>query len=554
MSGSLVLLHLGGAVALLLWATRMVRTGVERGFGSALREHARKVLRNPLLAAISGIILAIAFQSATAVGLIVSGFAAQSLVTVTSGIIAMLGADLGSAIAVRLLSFDLGNLVPALLLAGTAIFMSVTHRVWQQAGRILVGIGLLLLSLRLIGEASEPLRDSSLLPVIVDHFRNDYATTFIVAAIAAWLFHSSVAAVLLIASLAGKGLVPPEVGIIMMLGANFGGAMIATALTRNGPPEQRAVILGNLALRGFGALLAALIVSQWPPHLTRLAAGPALQIVHAHIAFNTLLLLIGLPLAPLISRFAKRIAQAGAAQNPNGAALEETSALDEKALDTPALALANATREVLRLSELVEGMLTRVIDLFRTVSKDDIETLTAFDDKIDRRHNDIKLYLARATTRKLSEPEAMRCQELVGACVKLEQVGDIITRNMLVHIQKKRDRHLEFTEAGWLELAAMHASVLANARLAFNVIVSRDQDIACQLVMEKDKLRDAEKIASRQHFERLRDGSPQSIETSSIHLDTIRDFKEINALLASLAYPILEENGLLRGSRLTLPK
>jgi phosphate:Na+ symporter len=209
---------------------------------------------------------------------------------------------------------------------------------------------------------------------------------------------------------------------------------------------------------------------------------------------------------------------------------------------------------VLRLSELVEGMLTRVILLFRTQTKGDIETLTAFDDKIDHRHNAIKLYLARATTHRLSEPEAMRCQELVGACVRLEQVGDIITRNLLVHIQKLRDRHLEFTEAGWHELAAMHAAVLANARLAFNVIVSRDQDIACQLVMEKDKLRDAEKIASRQHFERLRDGSPQSIETSSIHLDTIRDFKEINALLASLAYPILEEHGLLRGSRLSLPK
>lgn len=553
MSGSLVLLHLGGAVALLLWATRMVRTGVERGFGTALREHARKVPQNPLLAALTGIILAIAFQSATAVGLIVSGFAAQSLVTVTSGIIAMLGADLGSAIAVRLLSFDLGNLVPALLLAGTVIFMSVTHRVWQQAGRILVGIGLLLLSLRLIGEASEPLRDSSLLPVIADHFRNDYATTFIVAAVAAWLFHSSVAAILLIASLAGKGLVPPEVGVIMMLGANFGGAMIAAALTRNGVPEQRAVILGNLVLRGFGALLAAIIVSQWQPDLTRIATGPALQAVHAHILFNTLLLLIGLPLAPLISHLAKRVTQAGAAQNPNGALLEETSALDEKALDTPAIALANATREVLRLSELVEAMLTRVIVLFRTETEGDVESLNAFDDKVDKRHNEIKLYLARATTRKLNEPEAMRCQELVSACVKLEQVGDIITRNMLVHIQKKRDRHLEFTEAGWQELAAMHAAVLANARLAFNVIVSRDQDIACQLVMEKDKLRETEKLASLHHFERLREGSPQSIETSSIHLDTIRDFKEINALLAALAYPILEEHGLLRGSRLTLP-
>jgi phosphate:Na+ symporter len=330
--------------------------------------------------------------------------------------------------------------------------------------------------------------------------------------------------------------------------------MIATALTRNGPPEQRAVIFGNLGLRGLGALIAALIVSQWEPDLTRLSTNPALQVVHAHIVFNALLLLIGLPLAPLVSHYAKRLAQANLVQKTNSSLLEENSALDEQALDVPALALANATREVLRLSELVEVMFTRVIELFRSQTDGDVESLVAFDDKIDHRHNAIKLYLARATTRKLNEHEAMRCQELVGACVKLEQVGDIIARNLLVHVQKKRDRHLEFTEAGMQELAAMHATVLANARLAFNVLISRDQDIACQLVMEKDKLRDAEKIASRNHFERLRDGSPLSIETSSIHLDTIRDFKEINALLASLAYPILEENGLLRGSRLTLPK
>ena len=553
MSGTLVLLHLGGAVALLLWATRMVRTGVERAYGMALREHARKVLQNPVLAALTGIILAIAFQSATAVGLIVSGFAGQSLVSVTSGVIAMFGADLGSAIAVRLLSFDLAEFVPVLLLSGTVIFMSSTDRVWQQFGRILVGIGMLLLSLRMIGEASEPLRASSLLPVIVDHFRSDYATTFLVAAIAAWLFHSSVAAILLIASLAGKGLVPPEVGVIMMLGANFGGAMIATALTRNGPPQQRAVIFGNLILRGFGALVAAFVVSRWEPDLAKMASGAALQIVHAHIAFNALLLTIGLPLAPVISSQAKKLAAMSAGQSLNAGSGDETNALDEKDLGAPAIAIANATREVLRLSELVEKMFARVIDLFRSETKGDAEALSLLDDRIDKRHNAIKLYLARATTHKLSESEAIRCQELISACVKLEQVGDIISRNLLVHVQKMRDRHLAFTDAGWMELAAMHSTVLANARLAFNVLVSRDQDIACQLVMEKDKFREAEKSSSLNHFERLRDGSPQSIETSSIHLDTIRDFKAINALLASLAYPILEEQGLLRGSRLTLP-
>ena len=150
----------------------------------------------------------------------------------------------------------------------------------------------------------------------------------------------------------------------------------------------------------------------------------------------------------------------------------------------------------------------------------------------------------------MTEAEALRCQELIGACVKLEQVGDIIVRNMLVHVKKKLDRGLKFTEEGWRELSAFHASVLANARLAFNVLVSRDPETARQLVEEKDRLRDLEKASSQSHFLRLRDGTAKSVETSSIHLDTIRDLKQINSLLASMAYPVLEEQGLLRDSRL----
>jgi phosphate:Na+ symporter len=150
----------------------------------------------------------------------------------------------------------------------------------------------------------------------------------------------------------------------------------------------------------------------------------------------------------------------------------------------------------------------------------------------------------------MSELESARCQELLDACVKLEQVGDIIVRNMLPQAQKKLKRELNFTDEGWRELSGFHAAVLANARLAFNLLVNRDPEMARQLVREKDRLRDVEKETSRRHFERLREGTAKSVETSSIHLDTIRDLKQINSLLASMAYPVLEEQGLLSGTRL----
>ena len=548
MTGSVVLLHLAGAVALLLFATRMVRTGVERAYGDVLRHRLRNLLRNPILAVGAGAALAIALQSATAVSLLVGSFAGAGIVGGTSGLITVLGADVGSSLVVKLLSFDLSLLVPVCLVAGTALFMATSRRDLLQLGRILIGVGLLILSLRMIGEASEPLRESRLLPVIVNYLSGDAITAFLVAAVLTWLFHSSVAAILLFTALAARGLLPAELGLVLILGANLGGGVIAVMLSRASIPAARAVPVGNLILRGCGAMLALAALMLFEPPLSWLGETPPDQLVHWHITFNLALALLGMPFAGLVYRLSERIVGAGRATPQPDA--QELSALDEKALGTPSQALANATREVVGVCETVEIMLKRVIELYEKADDEKIKALAKLDDRVDRKHAAIKLYLAKVTQRSLSEAEALRCQELIGACVKLEQVGDIIVRNMLVHVQKKLDRGLQFTEEGWREITAFHASVLANARLAFNVLISRDAETARQLVEEKDRLRHVEKQSSQSHFARLGEGTAKSVETSSIHLDTIRDLKQINSLLASIAYPVLEEQGLLRGSRL----
>ncbi len=551
MSGSVVLLHLAGAVALLLWATRMVRTGVERAYGGTLRRKLRATMSNPLMAVATGAALSVALQSSTAVTLLVGSFAGSGVVSGMSGQLAVRGAEIGSALVVKLLSFDLTLLVPLCLAIGTAIFMATEQRAWRQVGRILVGVGLLILSLQMIGEASEPLRNSQLLPVVIDYLAGDAVTAYILAAIVTWLFHSSIAAVLLFMTLGARGFIPPELGIVLVLGVNLGSSVIAPLLTRNAPPAVRVVPIGNLLMRGAGSLAALILFLTFRPPATWLGSNVPDQIVNAHILFNCLILVFGFPLARLVYRASERIVALGtpAAPVPDLAA-SEISALDETALGTPSQALANATREVVRVCETVEIMLTHIMELFEKADPDQIKALAALDDRIDRKHAEIKLYLAKVTTRSLSEDEALRCQELLGACVKLEQVGDIIVRNMLVNVKKKMDRKLEFTEQGWRELTDFHASVLANARLAFNLLVSRDVETARLLVEEKDRMRAREKVASKSHFARLSEGTPKSMETSTIHLDTIRDLKEINSLLASMAYPVLEEHGLLSGSRL----
>lgn len=551
MNGSAILLHLAGAVALLLWATRMVRTGVERAYGERMRQSLRGVLHNPFLAVLWGLMLSIALQSSTAVSLLVGSFVGSGIVSGIAGLMAVRGAEVGSALVVKILSFDLTLLVPLCLVAGTVIFMSTERSNWRQMGRILVGIGLLVLSLEMTGQATEPLRNSELLPVIVGYLDTDPVTAFLLAAVMTWLFHSSIAAVLLLVTFASRGLIQPELGIVMIFGVNLGSSFIAPLLTRNAAPQARIVPMGNLLMRGAGSVVILVLYLTFKPSIAFLGATPADQVINGHILFNIIILLAGVPLSALVLRVTKAVVALNVpAQQPRSLDHEELSALDESVLDTPSLALANATRETVSVCETVEIMLRRIIDLYENPEQERIDELSALDDKVDRKHAAIKLYLAKLTTKQLTSYEVARARELLGACVKLEQVGDIIVRNMLALVQKKMDRKLKFTDEGWLELSNFHAKVLTNARMAFNILVSRDRETAHQLVLEKDHLRDLEKQSSDRHFSRLREGTTRSLETSSIHLDTIRDLKQVNSLLAAMAYPVLEEQGLLNTTRL----
>ncbi len=552
MNGSLVLLHLAGAVALLLWATRMVRTGVERAYGDRLRRRLRNQMGNPLLSIGFGLILAIALQSSTAVTLLVGSFVGSGFVSGVAGLMAVRGGELGSALVVKILSYDLTLLVPLCLVAGTSIFMTTERRDWRQNGRILVGVGLLILSLEMTGQATEPLRQSQLLPVIVEYLASDPVTAYLLAALMTWLFHSSIAAVILLTTFASRGLITPELAVVMVLGVNLGSSVIAPILTRNAPSPMRIVPLGNLLMRGAGSLVMLMLYETFKPPISFLGADPVSQVVNAHIVFNVIILLAGIPLSGLVLKATQALVSLNDQKEPalQSLATEEYSALDESVLDHPPQALANATREVVGVCDTIEVMLRRIIDLYDKPDQAGIHELAALDDRVDRKHAEIKLYLTRLATRNLDDFESLRMQELLGACVKLEQVGDIIVRNMLAHVQKKMDHKLEFTEEGWQELSHFHAMVLTNAHMAFNVVVSRDEHTARQLVQEKDRLRELEKQTSLHHFSRLREGSARSIETSTIHLDTIRDLKQINSLLAAIVYPVLEEQGLLKKTRL----
>lgn len=548
MSLSYVLLHLAGAVMLLLWAVRMVRTGVERARGAALKRALQRSRTGWTRAALAGTGIAILLQSSTAVAILASGFAAGGIVAGPVAVAMLLGADFGSALVVQILSFDLSWLVPILLLCGVITFMKGTKREVKQAGRILVGIALILISLGMISTATDPLRRSEMLPDIVGYLSQDVLTAVLLGAFFTWLVHSSIASILLIASLAAEGLVPAGLGVSLVLGANVGAGMIAVVLTRDSDPVARRIPLSNLIFRMIGATILLLL---WHVFGVTVAwSGPhvAEMVIYLHLAFNAVLVAVCLPFSGLGYRLASRIAPARAeADGPLG---KRISALDPTLVHTPRLALASATREVLYMADIIERMLSPVMELYESGDRERLKAIRRMDGEINRTHSDIKLYIAEITRGKLGEEDARRALELSNAAINFEHVGDIIARGLLKIADRRAAEQLRFSAEGWSELTDLHARVMENIQLALNVLVSGDRESARQLIAEKDRMRGLERRSSEQHLQRLQTGTVRSVETSEIHLETIRALKQINSLFASIAYPILAEAGELLETRL----
>ncbi|MEI9415151.1 Na/Pi cotransporter family protein [Mesorhizobium sp. Cs1321R2N1] len=554
MQFAIILLDLAGAVMLLLWAVRMVRTGAERACGPALRGALRQARNARIRSAGAGTVLAVLLQSSTAVAMLAAGFAASGMIPVSAGLAILLGADLGSALVVQVLSFDLSWLVPALILVGGAMALKFEARGIKQGGRILMGVAFVLLSLHMIGEATAPMRQSALLPLVISYLRADYFTAFAAAALFTWLIHSSVAAILLFVTLAAQGVLPVEVGLFFILGANCGGALIAVWLTRGEPVEARRVPLGNLIFRG-AAALAALFVLQvvmFPTH--PFGATEGRQLVNLHLAFNLALVVCCLPFTGTMEKLVTLlIADRPAAKVKEGRDLlmsRRTSALDRTVMRTPGLALASATRELLRMGEVVEVMLRPVMDFFDAGTTDQIRKAQKLDDDVNRAHTEIKLYIAEVNRGSMTAAEAQRGVELTDFAINLERAGDIVAKNLLVLTQELRDKNLRFSRAGWSELAGLHNRVMANMQLALNVLVSSDLVSARQLVVEKERMRELERMSHDRHLKRLQSGMTQSVDTSDIHLEAVRALKEINSLMASVAYPLLTQSGDLLESRL----
>ncbi len=529
-------LHLAGSIAVLLWGSYMLRSAVERAFSTELRKLIIAATASRFHALICGAVAAVVMQSATATILLTASFIGSGLLSLPLAVVIILGADAGSALAVRLLFFDWSILSPLCLCGGISLHLLSRPWRWRQFGRVLIGLGLILLSIRLMRQQILPLSSSAAASDLLLALSAVPWLCMLATALLTWLAHSSIAVLLVAGTLAQTGLIPPQLAVPMLLGANIGAGLIAWPLVDRRQLDIHAAVLTNLLLRSALAVTALLLLERILPHIGLLSRQPGEQIIYLHLLFNGLLALLCTPFAGSIAGPVKRFIESRQPAD-NRLSIDPGSGLDAAHIDHPTLALSSSRREAMRLADNTESLFARALSMFEAGDRAEIDRLAALDQEINARNKAIQRYLSEARRHIREHRQEQQLDEILQFATCMENIGDSVAYDLARLANKRLGRQVRLSSKGRDELALIHAELLSLLQLTVNDF-ALGQAAGIELTKTKiDTIEQQCEASISNHRLRLSDRRAESLSSSSIHQDTVRSFLQVLSYIKNCRYP-----------------
>lgn len=539
MSLSVLLLSILSGICLLLWGLRTVKRAVLRGYGAQMQMIIAKGTKNRFLSLFSGIGVTMVMQSSVATTLLASSFFGRGMMSLTAGLAIIIGADVGSSVLAKILSYDMSWFAPFLLSVG--IIYHLMHDDGSRkrfTARIIMGLGFMLTGLAVIREATAPLASSETLPLILQPLEVEPFLAILVAAIITYVLHSSLSAVLIFATLAAGGVLSIELAIIFVIGANVGISIVPMLAVMKDEPLAVQIPLGNIIMRMIAGLACLLFMNHVSAFISSLPFDTAQQVVLAHMGYNLALVIIFIPTLSLLAKVCERLSPT--VESEEDANLRPRY-LDQKALTTPSIALSCAVRETLHIAETLQSVLNRSLDALQGKDEGAIQDVRDKDALLDTLFQATKTYLIHLSREEIGDRDADRLMMVMNFATNLENAGDVASKSLMRLANKKFELRHQFSKEGMDEITKIHNRVMDNLKLAQSIFLSSDQKLAKELLGHKRDLKKAEIESTENHMQRLREGMPESMATSGMHMDAIRDLRRINTYITSIAYGVLED-------------
>ncbi|HEX3217984.1 MAG TPA: Na/Pi cotransporter family protein [Aestuariivirgaceae bacterium] len=548
--GAEILINLVAAVAMLLWGVRMVRTGVTRAWGDWLKGFLRTKLSRRHRAVAAGLGATLILQSGTATALILASLASTGLITPSAGLAALLGADLGSATVSAIFSVAGPHaqlLSPIFIIAGYSVFVwSSTFRM-RNAGRVMLGLGLMFLALKLVVGATDPIRNSELFRELIAAAGGEPLIALIVGAAAVWLSQSTLPVILLVTSFLHAGTLDLAAALSLILGLNVGGGLPAVLATAGQPLAARRLPLANFLCRTGTALLLLPLSDHLAAAMMSWGGSAVVKAALFHVGFNLLLALVFLPLVePVADLMRKVLPEQPVPEDGPG----PPRYLDPLSLEMPAIALSNAQAEIARMTEILDRMFELVAEVLRTGKLEPLKLIKRHEERLTAYQSAIHVYLADLSHLELEPDDSRRAMEIALFVSNLEHAGDVIDLNLRDRLKAKIKESIEFSQEQQAALDKLVEIVRDNLRLAASVLASGDISGARHLINQKAAFRTIENRVIGAHLRPGSGGWSAAPRASALFVDLVRDLHRINSHVISAAYPIADKAGVLLGTRL----
>lgn len=522
------LLNLFSSVALLAWGVYITKNAVLKAYGANLNQSIAKTLSTkfwPLRAMLSGLLTTMLIQSSNATAMLISSFLGKGIIALTPALIIMLGADLGTALMARILTFDLSWLCPLLILVGTFLHLKLKKRRAGKIGRIILGLGIILLALSSIVKATSPVVSSSIVLTILESLNGQVTFGIIFGALLAIICYSSLAAVLLSALIAGSGHLSVETGIALVIGANLGSCCLEIMGATGQGNSAKKVMFGNTFFKLTITILVLPFIDKLKPEFFNLTTREF--IIWFHVFFNLAVCVVILPLVKVYANLLDNIFPEDPKQNNEDTPMY----LDHNAIDNPALALSNATRETLRIG----GFLHEILGLFtRTVTGQ-----TGLSEKINLKIASIEA-LSREIINYLDEIEIenttkKRWNQITAALMACLHSADIIKKMQQEVSSLNKNPVINFSAHNRQDVVKLIKTVNENLSFALNAFMTDNESEITYAFKKKAAFKlMTDKNSIRQIYQ-INEHSTANPVVTALMLTIISDLRQLNGVFCSIA-------------------
>jgi phosphate:Na+ symporter len=532
----MIFISLFGGMLLLLYGIKLLNDGLQNAAGTKIRSLLRSLTSSQLAAVGGGAFITGLIQSSSATSVMLIGFVSAGLMSFRQTLAVILGADIGATLTVQLIAFHVTDYAVLLVGIGLSFTFFAERMLFRNFGQGVLGFGFVFLSIKIMIEAITPLHGNELFRQVIIALTDTPLVGILLSAGVTALIHSSAATMGIALVLASSSLISLHAALYIVLGANIGTCATAFLASLRSPAEARRVAWAHLLFKIFGVLLFLPFLAPFAHLITDTTPELNRQIANANTLFNVIMALIFLPLLGPFSKLVVKLVPEQEKEKEVGPRY-----LDDHVLGTPALALGQASREALRVSDIVREMLIDAVKVFQSDDPSSITTIKNKDNLVDLLDRHIRLYIARLSSSSITEAQARRSMAVLEISRNLENIGDIIDRNIMPLALKRIGKGMTFSPEGLDEIVLFHKKVIDNFDTAISAFASNDRVLADQVLRNKEELGMMERELVQAHLDRLRKGFRESIETSHIHLDVIGNFARINSLITHIIYPIVDE-------------